>query len=296
MSIFTVFSAFAGEYSLVIANETVNITGKPSSAITINGTIPGPVLNFKEGEDVTINVTNNMFEPTSIHWHGILLPGAMDGVPGFNGFAGIMPKQTFTYKFKIRQAGTYWYHAHSGAQEQQGVYGAIVVTPKIADKIKYDRDYVVLLSDFTDENPSVILNNLKTDSAYYNYSQPTVKDFANDINKNGFSSTWQDRKMWWQMRMSPADLSDVTGYSFLVNGKNNQKNWTGIFKKGERIKLRFVNASAMSIYDLRIPDLKMLVVAADGKNIEPVLVDELRFANAETYDVIVEPKEEKAYT
>ncbi len=220
----------------------------------------------------------------------------MDGVPGFNGFPGIMPGKTFTYHFPIRQSGTYWYHAHFGGQEQTGLYGSIVITPKAKDPVQADRDYVVVLSDFTHENPNSILNNLKMDDEYYNYHQRTVADFFHDIKSKGFPNTWQDRKMWGQMRMTPTDLSDVSGYTFLVNGKTPEQNWTGIFRKGEKIRLRFINASAMSIYDLRIPGLKMSVVAADGQNVKPVSVDELRFGNAETYDVIVEPREDKAYT
>ncbi len=292
LTIFT-SSAFAKTYDLEIKKQDVFITGKAVEAITINGGIPGPTLRFKEGEDVVMKVKNSMDEVTSIHWHGILLDGSMDGVPGLNGFHGIAPHTTFTYKFKVRQKGTYWYHSHSNLQEQQGVYGSIVIEPS---ETKADREYVILLSDFTEENPNTVLNNLKIDSGYYNYNKRTIFTFFSDIKKNGFSATWRDYMDWGQMRMDPTDLSDVTKYHFLTNGKTAEQNWTGIFKKGERVKLRFINASAMTIYDISIPGLKMKFVEADGQEVKPVIADEFRFGVAETYDVIVEPKEDKAYT
>ena len=288
LTIFT-SSAFAKTYDLEIKKQDVFITGKAVEAITINGGIPGPTLRFKEGEDVVMKVKNSMDEVTSIHWHGILLDGSMDGVPGLNGFHGIAPHTTFTYKFKVRQKGTYWYHSHSNLQEQQGVYGSIVIEPS---ETKADREYVILLSDFTEENPNTVLNNLKIDSGYYNYNKRTIFTFFSDIKKNGFSATWRDYMDWGQMRMDPTDLSDVTKYHFLTA----EQNWTGIFKKGERVKLRFINASAMTIYDISIPGLKMKFVEADGQEVKPVVADEFRFGVAETYDVIVEPKEDKAYT
>lgn len=288
--------AFAEAYHLDIARETVNITGTPVSKITINGGIPGPTLRFTEGEEAVITVTNHLDVDTSVHWHGILLPGEMDGVPGLNGFPGIKPSETFTYRFPVRQTGTYWYHAHSLAQEQEGHYGSLIFAPKGKDPIKFDRDYVVLLSDFTHESADAILPNLKLDSGYYNYNKRTVGDFFDDVKKMGFSAAWKDRKEWGEMRMSPTDLADVSGYTFLVNGKIPEQNWTGIFKPGERVRLRFINASAMTFYDVRIPGLKMTVVQVDGQNVEPVKVDEFRFGIAETYDVIVEPEEDKAYT
>lgn len=293
---FTAMQAQAGEYDLTIAREPVNITGNSVKKITINGTIPGPTLHFTEGEEVTIHVTNKMDEDTSVHWHGLLLPGEMDGVPGFNGFPGIKPGETFTYHFKIRQVGTYWYHAHSMGQEQDGHYGSIVIAPKGNDLVQAERDYVVLLSDFTDEESGSIMANLKMSSDYYQYARRTVGDFFVDAKEDGFSKAWKNAKMWGEMRMLPTDLSDVTGYTFLTNGKTPEQNWTGIFKPGERVRLRFINASAMSFYDVRIPGLKMQVVSADGQNVEPVPVDEFRFGVAETYDVIVMPKEDKAYT
>lgn len=294
--VLTSFSGLAKEYHLTIARQSVNITGQAVEKITVNGTIPGSVLYFKEGEEAIIHVTNRMHEDSSVHWHGLLLPGAMDGVPGFNGFKGIKPGQTFTYRFPIRQSGTYWYHAHSMGQEQDGLYGAIVITPKDKEVIKADRDYVVVLSDFHQEDSDTILSNLKMSSEYYQYARRTIGDFWSDIKAYGFSKAWDNAVMWGQMRMLPTDLADVTGYSFLVNGKTPEQNWTGLFKAGERVRLRFVNASAMTIYDVRIPGLKMQVVSSDGQNIEPVPVDEFRFGVAETYDVIVTPDDDMAYT
>lgn len=287
--------AFAKTYNLEVKKQDVFITGKAVKAITINDSIPGPTLNWQEDEDVVVNVKNLMDEPTSIHWHGILLDGSMDGVPGLNGFHGIAPGTTFTYKFKIRQAGTYWYHSHSNLQEQQGMYGALVVKPK-KEIHKFDREYVVLLSDFTEENPEAIINNLKIDSGYYNYNKRTVATFFKDASKNGFFDTLKDYWGWGNMRMDPTDLADVTNYHFLTNGKTPKQNWTGVFKSGERIKLRFINASAMTIYDVSIPGLKMDFIEMDGQLINTVKADEFRIGVAETYDVIVTPKEDKAYS
>ncbi len=291
--LFQVAPALAKTYDLEIKKQDVFITGKAVEAITINGGIPGPTLRFKEGEDVVIHVKNSMNETTSIHWHGILLDGKFDGVPGLNGFHGIAPHTTFTYKFKVRQKGTYWYHSHSNLQEAQGVYGSIVIEPS---ESKADRDYVIVLSDFSEENPNTILNNLKIDSSYYNYNKRTIFTFFKDVKKNGFKTTFRDYWDWGSMRMDPTDLSDVTKYHFLINGKTADQNWTEIFKKGERIKLRFINASAMTIYDVSIPGLKMKLVEADGQPVKPVSIDEFRFGVAETYDVIVEPKDDRAYS
>ncbi|PIR39775.1 MAG: copper oxidase [Alphaproteobacteria bacterium CG11_big_fil_rev_8_21_14_0_20_39_49] len=288
--------AFAGTYHLDIADKMIEIGGKKVEKIAINDSIPGPTLHFTEGEDVIITVTNHLNEDTSVHWHGLLIDPAMDGVPGLNNFDGIKPGTTFTYNFKIRQTGTYWYHSHSGGQEQDGVYGGMVIAPKGKDPIESDRDYVVVLSDISPEPAENILANLKMSSDYYQYARRTVGDFWGDVKKKGFGKAWENAKMWGQMRMLPTDLSDVTGYTFLVNGKTPEQNWTGIFKPGERVRLRFINASAMSFYDVRIPGLKMQVVSSDGQNVEPVGVDEFRFGVAETYDVIVTPKEDKAYT
>lgn len=296
LCLLTAAPARAEEYQLDIARQPVNITGKTVQKITINGTIPGPTLRFTEGEDAVIHVTNHMKEDTSVHWHGLILPGEMDGVPGFNKFPGIKPGETFTYRFKLKQSGTYWYHAHSMGQEQDGHYGSIIISPKGKDPVQADRDYIVLLSDFTDEESGSIIGNLKMSSEYYQYARRTIGDFIDEASAKGFGKAWDNAKMWGEMRMLPTDLSDVTGYTFLVNGKTPDQNWTGIFKPGERVRLRFINASAMSIYDVRIPGLRMQVVQADGQNVEPVNVDEFRFGVAETYDVIVTPKEDKAYT
>jgi FtsP/CotA-like multicopper oxidase with cupredoxin domain len=284
------------EYHLTLAKERVTITGTSVEKITVNGTIPGPVLHFTEGDDAIIHVTNTMNEDSSVHWHGLLLPGFMDGAPGFNGFAGIKPGTSFTYRFPIRQAGTYWYHAHSLGQEQEGLYGSIVITPRPRENLRADREYVIVLSDFSEETSDEILGNLKKSSDYYQYHRRTVGDFLADATREGFDSALQSSSDWGKMRMLPTDLADVTGYHFLLNGKTNEQNWTGLFTPGERVRLRFINAAAMTMYDVRIPGLTMTVVAADGQPIEPVVVDEFRFGNAETYDVIVTPKEDKAYT
>ena len=289
-------SAETREYELVVDETLVNITDKPLKRITINGGIPGPTLVFSEGDEAVIRVTNKLDEDTSVHWHGLLLPGEMDGVPGFNGFPGIKSGETFTYRFKIRQSGTYWYHAHSTGQEQDGHYGSIIIHPKGGEPIKAARDYVVLLSDFHEDESSVIMANLKRSSEYYVYIRRTVGDFFADAKARGLNKAWENAKMWGKMRMMPTDLADVGNYTFLVNGKTPAQNWTGLFNVGERIRLRFINASAMSFYDVRIPGLKMTMVAADGQPIEPIVVDEFRFGVAETYDAIVQPQEHKAYT
>lgn len=283
-------------YNLTIAKAPVNITGKPMEKVTVNGGIPAPTLRFKEGDEAVIRVTNNLKEDSSIHWHGLILPGEMDGVPGLNGFPGIKPGETFTYRFPLKQTGTYWYHAHSGGQEQDGLYGSIIVDPKGKDPIKADRDYVVVVSDFTPEKSEDVMKNLKKDSEYYANARRTVGDFWRDVKAKGFSKAWENSKMWGEMRMAQTDLADVTGYTFLINGKSPDQNWTGIFKPGEKVRLRFINASAMSFFDVRIPGLKMSVVQSDGQNVEPVAVDDFRFAPAETYDVVVTPKDDKAYT
>ncbi|MDC7684528.1 multicopper oxidase family protein [Asticcacaulis sp. BYS171W] len=283
------------DYHLTIARQIVAIGGKPVSKITVNGTIPGPVLRFKEGDEAVIHVTNAMkSEATSIHWHGLLLPGLMDGAPGFNGFKGIAPGETFTYRFKIRQSGTYWYHAHTLGQEADGLYAGVVIDPVQTDTINVDRDYVVLLSDYHQDSAERILGNLKKSSEYYQYNRRTVGDLINDARVQGLGKALKSAKEWGKMRMLPTDLSDVTGYRFLVNGMD--QSWTGLFTPGERVRLRFINASAMTMYDVRIPGLKMTVVSADGQPVQPIEVDEFRFGNAETYDVIVTPPDDKAYT
>lgn len=280
-------------FDLTVAETSVNITGTPRMAVTINGSMPGPTLRFREGDTVTIRVTNRMSVDTSIHWHGIILPFQMDGVPGIS-FPGIAPGETFTYQFKIVQSGTYWYHSHSGMQEQKGMLGAIIIDPAHGESIRADRDYIVQLSDWTDEDPHRILSKLKVQSDYYNFNQPTVGDFFRDVGGVGLSAALDQRQMWNRMRMNPTDLADVSGhtYTFLMNGITTAGNWTGLFRPGETVRLRIINAGAMTFFDVRIPGLKMTVVQADGQNIEPVEVDEIRLGVAETYDVIIMPTEE----
>ena len=284
------------KFNLTLTPQKVNFTGSERFATAINGSVPGPILRWKEGERVTLDVTNHLAEASSIHWHGILLPPEMDGVPDIS-FKGIAPGETFRYEFDVKQSGTYWYHSHSGFQEQTGLYGALVIDPREPDFFSYDRDYVVMLSDWSDENPNDIYAKLKKSSGYYNFAERTVGDLAHDIQHKGLMQTWQERSMWNNMRMSDRDLSDVTGYTytFLMNGRAPVDGWTGLFKRGEKVRLRIINGSAMTFFDVRIPGLKMTVIAADGQNIEPVSVDEFRIGVAETYDVIVEPKDDRAY-
>ena len=282
---------------LVIEATPVNITGRSQMATLVNGSLPGPTLRLREGDTVTINVTNRLSETTSIHWHGLRLPADMDGVPGLS-FRGIRPGETFTYRFPVVQGGTYWYHSHSGNQEQIGLYGSLVLEPRAKEPYVYDRDYVVVLSDWTHENPRTIVSNLKQQSDYYNWHERTVGTFFADVRKQGWGPTISDRWRWGRMRMSPADIMDVTGatYTFLINGLPPAVNWTALFKPGEKVRLRFINSASMSTFDVRIPDLPLRIVQADGTDIEPVEVDEFRIGVAETYDVIVEPRPEQAYT
>lgn len=294
-AVFASSVASAGTYELVVDKTTVNYTGKERTALAINGSIPAPTLRWKEGEEVTIKVTNKLDEDTSIHWHGIILPNDQDGVPGMT-FAGIKPGETFTYQFKVQQSGTYWYHSHSGMQEAIGMYGPIIIEPAKPEYYEYDREYTVMLSDWHDDDPHRIMGNLKKYPGYYNYNKRTVGDFFRDLGKaEDKGAVIQDRLDWAQMRMDPTDLADVTGFTFLINGKTPDQNWTGTFRPGEKVRLRLINGSAMSYYDFRIPGLKMTVVQADGQDVEPVVVDEIRIAVAETYDVIVEP-DNRAYT
>ncbi|MDE2598427.1 MAG: copper resistance system multicopper oxidase [Rhodocyclaceae bacterium] len=285
------------EFDLVIDESMVNFTGTPRLATTINGTLPGPTLRWREGDTVTIRVTNRLNEPSSIHWHGIILPFQMDGVPGIS-FDGIPPGATFTYRFKVSQSGSYWYHSHSGMQELTGMYGGIIIDPADSAKdIRADRDYTVLLSDWSDEDPMRILSKLMVQGDYYNYNKPTVVDFFRDVAQNGVKRAMDKRKMWNEMRMSPTDLADVSGatLTYLVNGVTPAGNWMGQFKPGEKVRLRFINGAAHTFFDVRIPGLKLKVVQVDGQNIEPVSVDDFRFGPGETYDVLVEPKDD-AYT
>ncbi|WP_186183634.1 copper resistance system multicopper oxidase [Burkholderia gladioli] len=285
------------EFDLAIARSSVEIGGRSRRATTVNGTLPGPVLRWREGDTVTLRVANRMDEASSIHWHGIVLPSNMDGVPGLS-FDGIAPGSSYTYRFKVRQHGTYWYHSHSSLQEQTGVYGPLIIDPAQPDARRCERDYVVMLSDWSDEDPRRIKSRLKKQSNYYNFHQRTLVDLFRDARRDGWRATLADRRMWSAMRMSPTDLSDVGGYTYtyLVNGAAPDDNWTGLFNPGERVRLRFINASAMSYFDVRIPGLRMTVVAADGQDVEPVAVDEFRIAVAETYDVVVEPGSAEAYT
>jgi len=284
------------EFNLDIGPLPFNVTGRIMTATAINGQVPGPILRWREGETVTLAVTNRLSFPTSIHWHGLRIPSPMDGVPGFS-FNGIAPGQTFVYRFPVRQSGTYWYHAH-GAEEQTGVYGSLVIEPKGGFAQPFDRDYVIVLSDWSDESPLRIISNLKFDANYYNYNKRTLGTFINDIKADGLGPTVEDRLMWAKMRMGPTDILDVTGatYTYLMNGQPPAANWTALFRPGERVRLRFIDAGTMSIFDVRIPDLPMTVVQSDGNDVVPVTVDEFRIGPGETYDVIVQPREARAFT
>ena len=283
-------------YDLTIGEVSVTVDGKTYDKLAINGSIPGPLLSFTEGDEAVIRVTNTLDEPTSLHWHGLKLPGKMDGVTGFNGYPGIGPGETFEYRFPIRQSGTYWYHSHTGLQEQDGIYAPLVIAPKTGETVKAERDYVVMLSDIHPESGERILRNLKVDPGYYNYGKRTLGDFFRDVDRDGLSAALKDRAAWGEMRMDPTDLQDVTGYTYLINGHSAAANQTLKFNPGEKVRLRFINGNAMSFMDVRIPGLKMIVIAADGSPVQPVPVDEFRMGIGETYDVIVIPDGDKAYT
>lgn len=287
--------ALGGEYALTVDRVMIDVGSFQKPGIGYNGASPGPVLRFKEGEEVVIRVTNNLDEMTSIHWHGLVLPFQMDGVPGIS-YPGIAPGETFVYRFPIKQSGTYWFHSHSGFQEPDGAYGAIVIEPQGREPYRYDRDYVVQLTDKHPHSGDRIMRNLKMMPDYYNRQQQTVASFWADSERDGLATTLGDRLMWGQMRMMAADVEDVQGFTGLINGKGPEQNWTGLFNPGERVRLRLINSSAMTYFDVRLPGLKMTVVQADGNNVQPVQVDELRIGVAETYDVIVQPKEDQAYT
>ncbi len=276
---------------LAIGTLPVNITGRARTATVVNGSMPGPTLRFREGDTVSVNVRNTLRESTSIHWHGLYLPNAMDGVPGLT-FRGIAPGETFSYRFPVRQAGTYWYHSHSGMQEQTGLSGPLILEPRGREPYTYQRDYVVMLTDWTDEEPMTVVSNLKQQSDYYNYHRRTVGTFADDTKRDGLSATVDDRTMWGTMRMSPTDIMDVTGatYTFLMNGQAPAANWTALFTPGENVRLRFINGSSMTTFDVRIPGVDLRIVAADGSDVDPVVVEEFRIGVAETYDVIVRPR------
>ena len=280
------------DVSLRIAHQMMTIDGRQSHAIGINGTVPAPLVRLREGQNVRLSVTNDLDEDSSIHWHGLLVPFQYDGVPGIS-FPGIKPRSTFVYEFPIVQAGTYWYHSHSGLQEQLGHYGPIVIDPAGEDPIRSDREHVIVLSDHSPMHPHTIFKKLKQQAGYFNHQKQTLAGLL-----AGEDQTLKERIEWGKMRMDPTDISDVTGstYTYLVNGHGPKDNWTALFRPGERVRLRVVNASAMTDFDVRIPGLKLTVVAADGQNVMPVTVDEFQIAVAETYDVIVTPTDDRAYT
>ncbi len=285
--------ALSGEtIRLTIDHAPVRIDGKAGHAVAINGTVPGPLIRLKEGQNVRLEVENRLKEDTSIHWHGLIVPFQMDGVPGVS-FPGIRPGETFAYEFPIRQSGTYWYHSHSGLQEQLGHYAPIVIDPAGADPVAYDREHVIVLSDYSFTHPHVLFQRLKGQPGVFNFQKQTVSGLL-----AGKDQTLAERREWAAMRMDPTDISDITGaaFEFLVNGHGPGDNWTGLFSPGERVRLRFVNAAAQTIFNVRIPGLKLNVVAADGQHVRPVAVDEFQIGNAETYDVIVEPRDDRAFT
>ena len=282
---------------LAIRETMVGIGDRRASATTINGTIPGPLLRFQEGSEVVLRVANGLREDTSIHWHGLIVPNAMDGVPGVN-FPGIRVGETFTYRFPLHQYGTYWYHSHSGLQEQTGIYGPLIIDPLEPEPFQYEREFVVVLSDWSFENPYTVLDKLKKKANYYQNQKQTVGDFFRNVDARGWRAAIRDRAEWARMRMSPVDLSDITGatYTYLINGQPPGANWTALFKPGERVRLRFINAGAGSHFDVRIPGLEMTVVQVSGQHIQPVSTDEFRIGIAETFDVIVQPSADRAYT
>jgi CopA family copper-resistance protein len=282
---------------LTVGETPFRVGGRTGKAVTINGTVPGPLIRLREGQDVTLRVTNRLRETSSIHWHGILLPPEMDGVPGV-AFAGIKPGTTFTYRFPVKQYGTYWYHSHSGGQEQKGMYAPMIIDPLEPDPVEYDREYVVVLSDWTFRSGVGIIGDLKKQAGFFNFQQRTMGEFISDVSEYGWAPTWDNYLTWARMRMDPTDFLDVTGreYTYLMNGLSPEANWTGLFRPGERVRLRFINSGSMTFFDVRIPGLKLTVVQADGQNVHPVEVDEFRMGPAETYDVVVMPAAERAYT
>ena len=285
-------STISGEIiALSVGHAPFSVGGKASHAFTINGTVPGPIIRLKEGQKVRIAVTNTLDEDTSIHWHGLLLPFQMDGVPGIS-FPGIKPGETFSYEFEVRQAGTYWYHSHSNMQETMGQYGALVIDPAKADPVAYEREHVIVLSDWSAMHAMEQMRKLKAMGGYFNLNKQTL---ASKL--KGRDQSAAERRMWARMRMDPTDIADVTGatYTYLVNGHDSMGNWTGLFSPGERVRLRIINAASMTNFNVRIPGLPMIVVAADGQNVQPVGTDEFQIAIAETYDVIVQPLEDRAF-
>jgi FtsP/CotA-like multicopper oxidase with cupredoxin domain len=285
------------QFNLEIGSLAVNVTGRPRLATVVNGQLPAPLLRWRQGDLITLRIKNRLPVRTSIHWHGLLLPANMDGVPGVS-FDGIDAGASFTYQFRVQQSGTYWYHSHSRFQEQTGLYGPIVIEPAAGERHTVDRDYVVLLSDWTDQDPEHIYATLKRNSEYFNFAQRTVGDFFADVRGEGWRAALAERRAWGQMRMNPTDLVDVSGYTYtyLMNGVTPAHNWSAQFHRGERVRLRFINGSSMSFFDVRIPGLSMSVVAADGQDVEPVSVEEFRIGAAEVYDVIVEPAQDEPYS
>ena len=291
------------DFTLSVGETLVNYTDKTRPAVTVNGRLPAPLLRWKEGSTVTLRVRNDLPRgsihgpDTSIHWHGILLPANMDGVPGMS-FDGIRPGESYLYRFRVRQSGTYWYHSHSGYQEQGGLYGPLVIDPTGPEPHPSDREHVLLLSDWTDMDPADLFARLKKMASHDNRYQRTVGDFLRDAEADGLRATLADRGAWGRMRMTPTDLSDVNAhtYTYLLNGTTALGNWTGLFAPGETVRLRLINGSAMTYFDVRIPGLAMTIIAADGQPVEPLTVDELRIAVAETYDVLVRPAGQDAYT
>jgi CopA family copper-resistance protein len=280
------------DVDLTVSHAHLMVDGRTGHAVTVNGAVPGPLLRLKEGQNVRLSVKNDLDEDTSIHWHGVLLPFQMDGVPGLT-FPGIKPGQTFVYEFPIKQSGTFWYHSHSGLQEAEGHYGPIVIDPIGPDPVAYDREHVVVLSDLSSMHPHLVFKRLKQQPGLFNYQEQTLAGLLASQDQ-----TLQERIEWARMRMDPADISDVTGavLTFLINGHGPRDNWTGLFKPGERVRLRFINTAAQTMFDVRIPGLKLTIVAADGQNVRPVEVDEFQIGNAETYDAIVQPTEDRAFT
>ena len=285
-----------GAIDLVIERVALRVDGRVGNAIAMNRMVPGPLIRLREGEDAVLRVTNRLEETSSIHWHGLILPSGMDGVPGVS-FAGIRPGETFVYRFPVRQSGTYWCHSHSGGQELLGLYAPLIIDPARPEPFRYHRDHVVMLSDWSFEQPEQLLAHLKAQPGYYNYQQRTVGEFFRDAGRDGLMATINERRSWGRMLMDPTDFSDVTGstYSFLMNGMAPAANWTGLFRPGEAVRLRFIDAGAMTVFDVRIPGLTMTVVQVHGQNVRPVEVEELRIGPGETYDVIVRPGN-RAYT
>jgi len=285
-----------GPVELRISRTAVRIGGRRGRAVTVNGSLPGPLLRMKEGTDVELRVHNELDEDASIHWHGVLVPNPMDGVPGVN-FPGIRPGETFVYRYPVRQHGTYWYHSHSAFQEQEGLYGPLIIAPREPAPTRWDREHVVMFSDWTFEDPHRVFAKLKEQPSVYNFQQRTVGDFLRDVGRHGLGATLRDRVGWARMRMNPTDISDVTGstYTYLANGVAPSGNWTAAFAPGERVLLRFINGSANSFFDVRIPGLEMRVVEVSGQWVEPVDTAEFRIATAETYAVLVQPREDRAY-